>query len=171
MLAFADPYQTCHREIGPFTVFKLGENKIRGQAKGLHDRNHGPSQKFGAEFAQGIRWVKLAEGRGCFPHVCPYLSRSFAAFVIDHSDCSSWRTVSHLNAHPSSRSTIHASTPGSKVILSQQWESHRQSAQRTPNKRLMSLRRSAGRFGSNIGRVSRCVFQVYVCMCMVTIEK
>ena len=124
MLAFADPYQTYHTEIGPLTVFKLGDNKIRGQAKGITTETMGPPKIWCRVCARN----PLGEARGevsggCFTHVCPYLSQSFTAFVTARS--SSWRTVSHLNAHPSSRSTIHASTPGSKVILSQQWESHR----------------------------------------------
>ena len=44
-----------HREIDPLTVFKLDDDKIRGQAEGFLNRNHRPSQKVGADFVQGIR--------------------------------------------------------------------------------------------------------------------
>ena len=54
--------------IGPLTVFKLGNDKIRGQAEKIRDRIHGPSQEFSADLVQAssaekrdvvVKWLVL----------------------------------------------------------------------------------------------------------------
>ena len=54
---------------------------------------------------------------------------------------------------------MRASTPGLKATWNQQSQPHHRNARRTPKKKQMNSRRSAGRCGSSTRSAFRCVLE------------